>query len=547
VNEFEKNTLGEIITFYSFKGGAGRTMALANIAVLTSKLSTKVLIIDWDLEAPGLHKFFYKHISPDQYDSSLGLIDMFIAIDEKIASHSGTKNDAINLQSLISEIDPRKYIVQTNLSGVYLMKAGLFDNFYSERITKFNWLKFFEKAPNFFKEISMYFKRTFDYTFIDSRTGFTDTGGICTTLMPDRLCLIFTTNSQSLDGISELTQKALSYRVNSLDFRPLKIYPIPSRVELAEKDLREIWRKGKTDEGIIGFQPLFEGVFKAYYGFSNCDLTSYFDLVQIHHEPKYTYGEEIAVISEKFSDNLSLTKAYSNVLQKVILDNSIYSENIVQNKPNAIRVYISYSQRDASAVRAIMAGLEKDINITIVNSAIGKYANEETISAISNCDVFIPLLTEEYISSEFVSHELNILFTNIVGKSNLVILPLVIGLISSKIPSLFSKMLYKEYSSLKTENIERIISDLVLSIYSNSDLQLALSKYDRKGKIVLNERELEFLKLSATELTDKEIAEKMYVSPRTIDGYREVLFQKLNVQTRVGLVIYAIKNGIIEL
>lgn len=62
----------------------------------------------------------------------------------------------------------------------------------------------------------------------------------------------------------------------------------------------------------------------------------------------------------------------------------------------------------------------------------------------------------------------------------------------------------------------------------------------------LNERETEFLKYTCTELTYKEIADKMFVSPRTIDGYRDALFEKLHVKTRVGLVMYAIKNGLVN-
>lgn len=63
----------------------------------------------------------------------------------------------------------------------------------------------------------------------------------------------------------------------------------------------------------------------------------------------------------------------------------------------------------------------------------------------------------------------------------------------------------------------------------------------------LSEREKDFLKFSCTELTYKEIADKMYVSPRTIDGYRDALFEKLNIKTRVGLAIYAIKNGLVDI
>ncbi|HEY4209299.1 MAG TPA: LuxR C-terminal-related transcriptional regulator [Puia sp.] len=67
------------------------------------------------------------------------------------------------------------------------------------------------------------------------------------------------------------------------------------------------------------------------------------------------------------------------------------------------------------------------------------------------------------------------------------------------------------------------------------------------GLTALNDREVEFLKLACTECTYKEIAEQMYLSPRTIDGYRDTLFEKLNVKTRVGLVLYALRNGIVEL
>ncbi len=63
----------------------------------------------------------------------------------------------------------------------------------------------------------------------------------------------------------------------------------------------------------------------------------------------------------------------------------------------------------------------------------------------------------------------------------------------------------------------------------------------------LNDREIEFLKYACTEMTYKEIAEKMFLSPRTIDGYRDALFEKLEIKTRVGLVMYAIKNGIVTL
>lgn len=64
--------------------------------------------------------------------------------------------------------------------------------------------------------------------------------------------------------------------------------------------------------------------------------------------------------------------------------------------------------------------------------------------------------------------------------------------------------------------------------------------------IDLTARELRFLQLACTEKTYKEIADEMYVSPRTIDSYRDGLFERLQIKSRVGLVLYAIKNGIVN-
>ena len=73
------------------------------------------------------------------------------------------------------------------------------------------------------------------------------------------------------------------------------------------------------------------------------------------------------------------------------------------------------------------------------------------------------------------------------------------------------------------------------------------SNHVRITDVPLNQREIEFLKLVCTELTYKEIAEKMFLSARTIDGYRDTLFEKLSLKSRVGLAIYAIRNGIVIL
>ena len=74
--------------------------------------------------------------------------------------------------------------------------------------------------------------------------------------------------------------------------------------------------------------------------------------------------------------------------------------------------------------------------------------------------------------------------------------------------------------------------------------KLIRSISSKENEIILSKKELEFLKLSCSELTYKEIADKMFVSPRTVDNYRESLFEKLGLKSRTGLVLYAIQNDI---
>lgn len=69
-------------------------------------------------------------------------------------------------------------------------------------------------------------------------------------------------------------------------------------------------------------------------------------------------------------------------------------------------------------------------------------------------------------------------------------------------------------------------------------------KENDANAVVLKERELEFIQHACTEKTYKEIADDMCLSPKTIEGYRDVLYEKLHLKNRTGLVIYAIKNKI---
>jgi two-component system, NarL family, invasion response regulator UvrY len=89
---------------------------------------------------------------------------------------------------------------------------------------------------------------------------------------------------------------------------------------------------------------------------------------------------------------------------------------------------------------------------------------------------------------------------------------------------------------------EMITGKLIHAISTGDESRPGASYKDLSA---LNAREIEFLKLACTELTYKDIADKMCLSIHTIDGYRDALFEKLHIKSRVGLVLFAIKNKIV--
>jgi MinD-like ATPase involved in chromosome partitioning or flagellar assembly len=319
-----ESTLGEIITFYSYKGGAGRSMALANVACLLAQkqeVDKDILMIDWDLEAPGLHQFFHGRFD-DTRDGQgnlpsgqLGLIDLFYEIRNRLEKSKPQENF---LEDIFLEVDIQKYIAKVNHLPLFLMPAGKFDDWlYSTRVNEFDWATFFDNFPLVIAQFAQYLRKKFSYVLIDSRTGYTDTSGICTSLMPEKLVTVFTPNRQSLSGVVELIRRALDYRKHSDDLRPLMIFPLPSRIENAESKLQKEWRFGDSSQGVEGYQTQLESVLKDVYGLQICDLTEYFDENQLQYVPRYSYGEEIAVLSERSEDRLSLARSFENFAEKI--------------------------------------------------------------------------------------------------------------------------------------------------------------------------------------------------------------------------------------
>lgn len=321
---------GEVITFYSYKGGTGRSMALANVAGLLAQEGKRVLAIDWDLEAPGLHRYFANRTgsanSSDQ-DALPGVVDLMWRLCEHFEVTPGMSiqqaqenaRPVENFDALAAAVDFNSLPLpvdcgQSATGQLHFLKAGSFNEAYSRRVNTLPWEPLFYRAPGLFDAFAHFLESRYDYALVDSRTGLTDISGICTMLMPQKLVVVFTPNRQSLDGVLELARRAIDYRMTSSDVRPIVIFPLASRIDNSETDLRVKWRQGDG----TGYQPRFEKLMQDGYRLDSCNLESYFDAAQIPHNARFSYGERIAVLEERVGDSLSLAPHYARFKERLV-------------------------------------------------------------------------------------------------------------------------------------------------------------------------------------------------------------------------------------
>src|SRR5690349_9722695 len=85
---------GTIITFYSFKGGTGRSMAVANVAWILAAAGRRVLVADWDLDSPGLPRFFAAFLPAEKVDGQPGVIDLLRDYENATAQGAQEQGDA---------------------------------------------------------------------------------------------------------------------------------------------------------------------------------------------------------------------------------------------------------------------------------------------------------------------------------------------------------------------------------------------------------------------------------------------------------------------
>ncbi len=429
------NTPGRIIAFYSYKGGTGRTMALANTGCVLAERTRQgrgVLMIDWDLEAPGLHRFFpdakyqgtgHKGVS----EGDVGIVDLF----EAAAQLPGSPN------RLIEMLERAPIPASPKAPNLHIIVAGRPDGLYAERASRLDWRRIFENTPGAFDVLSNYISQKYDYVLIDSRTGVTDIGGICTALMPEKLVTVFTPNRQSLTGALETARTAVNYRRQAGDPRPLVLYPLPSRVENSELKLKEAWRRGDAAGSIIGYQQEFESLFRECYSLKKCDLNRYFDEAEVQHVAAYSYGEKVAVLEEKSDERLSLSRSYRRFTELLVGDLQPWELG------GRFDILISAAPEDSESARQLARKL-RDRGIWVWHEDAGLQPGSDWRRAIGDAikraKVILFLATPHSIRNPNVIFELGV-----AEASGIRIVPIIRGVKVDDLPFLIQGLHMHEY------------------------------------------------------------------------------------------------------
>ena len=303
-----------IVTFYSYKGGVGRSMALANIADQLARSGMRVLMVDFDLEAPGLEHFF--PINHERVRGREGLLDLLLAFKYAMSVASSDadegESDAFrDLDRYLSTVYPRG----SDGGCLDLLAAGLRltdeqISRYGAELRRFDWQDFYYvwSGELFFE----WFRRTcaerYDVVLVDSRTGVTELGGVCAYQLADVIVALSAPNLQNIEGTAWMVRHFLSEQVRAVRRdRPLEVLVVPARVDQNDTALLDAF----ADRFRLGFDPYTPAPLM------EAGLT--FWELQIPYESAYAFDEQVITDPGRAEERRGLAEAYASLRNAIAL------------------------------------------------------------------------------------------------------------------------------------------------------------------------------------------------------------------------------------
>ncbi len=231
-----------LVAFYSFKGGVGRTLALVNIAFELAQKGKRVLMVDFDLEAPGLDTF---DLSPAS-GRTPGIVEY---VSKYIAEGRPPKVD-----DFLYEVEDGK---------LWTMPSGIRDEGYERRLREIDWQQIYAERDGYLmiEELKAQWKQFVnpDYVLIDSRTGHTDVAGICTRQLPDAVVLLFLPNTQNLRGLKKIVADIRDEAKPNRN-KVIQTYFVMSNVPALDDENSILVRKQDEFKRELGFRELSQTI-----------------------------------------------------------------------------------------------------------------------------------------------------------------------------------------------------------------------------------------------------------------------------------------------
>ena len=292
---------GTIVTFYSYKGGTGRTMALANVSWILAMAGKRVLAVDWDLESPGLHKFFHPFLDQDVVTATPGVIELLTNYSWAATDRHG--DAARDWHLAYAKILPHAVSLNWDFPGdgeLDFVSAGRQNRDYSSLISSMDWDNFYSRlgGGQFFDALRADMKENYDFVLIDSRTGLSDIADICTVHFPDVLVDCFTLSDQSIDGASAVARH-IDERYSE---RGIRVLPVPMRIDFGEN--------AKVEAGRALARTRFDRFPK---GLSPDEMNRYWLSVEIPYRPYYAFEETLATFGDAPGSPNSILAAFERL------------------------------------------------------------------------------------------------------------------------------------------------------------------------------------------------------------------------------------------
>ncbi|WP_239393455.1 TIR domain-containing protein [Frankia sp. CiP3] len=328
---------GKVFTFYSFKGGVGRSMCLAHVAWILASNDKKVLVVDWDLESPGLHRYF-QPVLESSADFRLaqvggtarsptaticrspGLLEImteFYPFTRDRANfeiirkgrYLGGSEERLQIQEIeekrqraandiLRDLVRRYYAMNTKRifhstrELLHILPAGNESDVdsddrridpYSRRLASLEWGTFYNNGGlSFLRKMISELRHEFDYILIDSRTGYSGTAEACLSdfpHFPDAVVFCFALNNQSIDGTYLRAEQLRAAR------QDIAILPVPTRVDASNN--------ARVNDARSYYHTKFADIVRNSKLVPACETERYLENVEIRYAPSLAFNENL--------------------------------------------------------------------------------------------------------------------------------------------------------------------------------------------------------------------------------------------------------------